>query len=60
LKFNPDHAWRWVLRLAGLAGIFIGARAEPPYPQVVFIIFAAMIGLDFFIERKNGRKNGAD
>jgi hypothetical protein len=52
-----DRAWRWVVRFSGLAGIYIGAHAKPPWPDVTFIVFAAMIGLDAFVERlKNGKK----
>jgi hypothetical protein len=55
---NGDKLWRWVLRLSGLAGIYVGANAKPPYPQIVFVIFAAMIGLDQFIDLKRNGKNG--
>lgn len=52
-----DTAWRWVLRLSGLVGVFIGANADPPWPSYAFAVFAGMIGLDLLRERINGRKN---
>lgn len=55
-KFDEDKTWRWVLRVGGVGGVFVGARATPPWPDVAIIACAAAAGIDVFIERRNGRK----
>lgn len=62
LSWDGDLLWKWVLRLAGLAGIAWETIVENTDRPELLILFGGMVGLDKVLEwdarrrKSNGRQ----
>ena len=52
------HGWRWTLRLTGLAGVLHETLLSTTDRPVLLTLFAALMGLDFFVRKDWNGRNG--
>jgi len=57
-QVDGDALWKWMLRIAGLAGIAWETLVEKNDRPELLIVFAAMVGLDRVLQWDARRRNG--